>query len=464
MLTCLRTFQYQDPTNPFAYHVPSCPRKHPTPQAWTYLRFNSRGPPQTWHCSKAVQSNEEKRRYFASHSIPSHSPKESSVTWPNVFLERRAAARSQLTLRKENDHDRQPIRDPRHPFRFARLSTIIPPSPQTRTPLTLEKSNRERRLGLGGPLRPSRRATGLSPRLLLVFRRRGRLGSSRGPFRRNLDGRGLLGGLGLRLLGLLHLERLDHRRRVVEVLSRLPSVVGGRESLPLDKVHVLHAVGVDARLHNGLNLPLVRGHTVVGGGGLFGRTTLALCGGGILYGASETWNFEWHGGTLTSVLLGRPRVGFLAALAARRALAATPVVRTGRPRFLAAGSSALFSSSASRSAAFLLRSEPFDATVLFPDLGVVAVLFPVLGVFATVVRAGVSDAERLPSEGRPRFLWAVTGGELNSSSSSSTTSMSATGADGLASMSSASLSKPTTVGPTPGEGASGCATAGSSST
>lgn len=160
------------------------------------------------------------------------------------------------------------------------------------------------------------------------------------------------------------------------------------------------------------------------------------------------------------MLLGRPRVGFLAALAARRALAATPVVRTGRPPFLAAGSSTLFSPSSSSSAAFLLRSEPFDATMLFPDLGVFAVLFPVLGVLATVVRVGVSNAERLPSEGRPRFFWAVTGGELNSFSSSSTGPMSAKGADGLASITSSS---PTTVGPAPGEGKAGDATAGSSS-
>src|SRR5690349_18901821 len=96
---------------------------------------------------------------------------------------------------------------------------------------------------------------------------------------------------------------------------------------------------------------------------------------------------------LTAVDLGRPRVGFFAALAARRALAEAPAERAGRPRFgtgVASGSSS--SSSGPDSAALRL---PVLRSALF---GVAALLVE-RGVLEAADLAGVAEAE---SDGRPR--------------------------------------------------------------
>jgi hypothetical protein len=135
---------------------------------------------------------------------------------------------------------------------------------------------------------------------------------------------------------------------------------------------------------------------------------------------------------LTAVDLGRPRVGFFAALAARRALAEAPAERAGRPRFgtgVASGSSSSSSSSGSASAALrlpVLRPALFGAAALLVERGVLD---------AADLAAGVAEAE---SDGRPRFLKVDEGAEMGkfaSSSSSASMSMSASGIPGGSSFS-----------------------------
>lgn len=144
--------------------------------------------------------------------------------------------------------------------------------------------------------------------------------------------------------------------------------------------------------------------------------------------------------------LGRPRVGFLAALAARRALAAAEVARGGRPRFAGAGlSSSTSSSSSSSSSAFSDSGSASGALrlrLIGVDLAVALALFGVRAGFAETT--GVPDADR---DGLPRFLGPESAGRTGSSSMST----SATGAGCMSSLRSrsASLSKATTVGPEP---------------